>query len=363
MPTPDDDIGLLRDSARRWVAAHVRCAQTEANHRQRWREMVELGWSGIAIDEHRGGSGLGVAGVVAVLTELGRERMDSPLVSSALLAPLLIQALGDEEQRRRWLAAIAAGDTLLAVAIDDSAHHAPYHIATTATRTSQGWELTGEKRFVVGGSAADHFLVAARIAGVASEEAIFIVPAERVQRQTLAMVDCSDCASLTLAGIDVDATARLGMHDSGAAIDAALDAGRVALAAEMLGLAQSALDTTVEYLRTREQFGQPIGAFQALQHRAAQAYAQLQLANACLDAAVQAVAEGRDDLAELASLTKVTAGDALHLISNEMVQMHGGIGMTDEHIAGRVLKRARVLEAMLGNSHFHARRYATLRGF
>ncbi|MET0660718.1 MAG: acyl-CoA dehydrogenase family protein, partial [Steroidobacteraceae bacterium] len=251
MSTPDDDIALLRESARRWVAARLSRTQ-QSDHRRHWREMVELGWSGIAIDERHGGTGLGIRGVVAVMTELGRERMDCPLLPAALLAPLLIQSLGDDQQCHQWLAAIAAGDTLFAVAIDDSAHHAPHRVSTIAARTPLGWELTGEKRFVLGGSAADHFLIAAGIAGAAAEEALFIVPAGRMQRESLAMVDGSDCARLTLANIEVDASARLGTHDSSAAVDAALDAGRVALAAEMLGLAHSALDTTVEYLRTRE---------------------------------------------------------------------------------------------------------------
>lgn len=362
MSAPNEDIALLRDSARKWVAA--RGGLTTPTYRQRWREMVELGWSGIAIEERYGGAGLGLPGVVAVLSELGRERIDSPVLMSALVAPTIVRALGNEAQQRKWLDAIASGATLMAVAIDDSAHHAPHHITTTATRTARGWRLSGEKRFVFGGDAADHYLVAGRISGKDSNEVgIFIIAAAQVQRQSLAMVDGASCARLTFANVELTSDAYLASGDSSAAIDAALDLGRIALAAEMFALAQSSLELTLAYLRSREQFGQPIGAFQALQHRAAQAYAQLQLASACVEAAVQAAFEQRDDVAELASLAKARAGDALHLISNEMVQMHGGIGMTDEHVAGRVLKRARLLETLLGNSHFHAQRYATLRGF
>lgn len=364
-----EELILLRESARKWVfgiAAGGRHADVYADaYKSRWRDMVELGWSSIAIDERYGGAELGVAGIAAVLTQLGRELVASPLLSTALVAPALIDAAGTDEQKSRWLPKLASGDVVISAAIDDAAHHHPEHLTTVAVRTTEGWRLSGEKRFVPDAMLASHFIVAATIADCTEcEIGLFIIPSSSLKPVALDLVGRRDFGRVALMDLDVSASDRLGDgRDSSMALQNVLDVARIGLSAEMLGMAEQALKITTEYLCAREQFGQPIGAFQALQHRAAKAFIEIELARTCLEEALESADGDQVDLAQLASLTKSITGNALHLMSNEIIQMHGGIGMTDEHVAGHYLKQARVMEALYGNSAYHCDRYARLCNF
>jgi alkylation response protein AidB-like acyl-CoA dehydrogenase len=369
---------MLRDSAKNWVTEKspvsafrkMRDAGNEDGFdRGVWREMCEMGWAGILIPEVHGGSGLDYLTMGLVLEETGRTLTASPLFSTALVATSALLIGGNDEQKAAWLPKFASGEALGALAIDEGAHHAPERIALKAVRDGTGWKLSGKKSFVLDGGAADVLVVAARTSGKPGDTqgiTLFLVPgsAKGLTRTKLKSVDNRGVANLEFDAVAVGPESVLGQADHGhSTLEAVLDRARAGMAAEMLGQASQSFDVTLEYLKTRTQFGQLIGTFQALQHRAARMFTDLELARSCVEAALIAIDRGANDVPQLCSLAKARAGDACHLVSNEMVQMHGGIGMTDAHDSGLYLKRARVAEATFGGSSFHRDRYARLMGY
>jgi alkylation response protein AidB-like acyl-CoA dehydrogenase len=341
---------MLRDAAKAWVqekspVTAFRKLRDGGNidgfDRAAWREMAEMGWTGILVPEEYGGTGLGYVTLGVVLEETGRTLTASPLVSTALTAATALLLGGSEAQKTEWLPRIAEGSVVAALAVDEGPHHHPEKIAMA------GGTLSGTKSFVAEGGAAELIIVATR-------DGLFLVrgDAKGLTRHKLHSVDSRGFANLTFENVEAEAMAPV--------LDEVLDRTRAGLAAEMLGSATQAFDTTLDYLKTRTQFGQLIGTFQALQHRAARMYTDLELTRSCVEAALGAIDRGANDVPQLVSLAKAKAGETLHLVSNEMVQMHGGIGMTDAHDAGLYLKRARVAEALYGGASYHRDRYATL---
>ncbi len=368
---------LLRDSARDWVREKSPVSafrklrdsgDVDGFERAAWREMCELGWSGILIPEEFGGSGLGYRTLGLVLEETGRTLTASPLLSNAIAATGLLLG-GNAEQRQHWWPKLADGSAIGTLAADEGAHHAPERIALAAAKTGSGYTLNGEKRFVPEGGTADLIVVAARTGGSAGDEhglTLFLVEgnASGLSRRPLKTVDSRGAADLAFRNVELPGSAVLGSAGDGfALLDGILDRARACLAAEMLGAATQSFETTLDYLKSRVQFGQAIGTFQALQHRAAKMYTDLELTRSCVEAALDGLDRNVNDVPALCSLAKARAGELWHLVSNEMVQMHGGIGMTDAHDAGLYLKRARVAEALYGNAAFHRDRYATLMGY
>ncbi len=341
----------LRDQAANGVDAEARA------------KLAELGFFGVMIPEAHGGSDFGMVGMGQIMEAQGRTLAATPLLQTALIGASVLGLGGSDAQKDAWLGKIASGETATALALDEGAHHNPDAIATTATEDGEGYLLSGAKRFVPNGQFADLFLVVARANDGLS---LFLMPkdASGLSVQSLNTLDAHGAADLTLDNVRIDASAMIGQAgEASTLIDAVLDRARIGLAAEMLGSASMAFEMTLDYLQTRKQFGQLIGSFQGLQHRAAIMFTELELLRSSVGAALSAVDTGRNDVAELASLAKARAADTLHLISNECVQMHGGIGMTDAHEAGFVLKRARVAEALYGGAGFHRDRYARLNGF
>ena len=341
---------MLRDAAKAWVqekspVTAFRKLRDGGNidgfDRAAWREMAEMGWTGILVPEEFGGTGLGYVTLGVVLEETGRTLTASPLVSTALTAATALLLGGSEAQKTEWLPRIAEGSVVAALAVDEGPHHHPEKIAMA------GGTLSGTKSFVAEGGAAELIIVATR-------DGLFLVrgDAKGLTRHKLHSVDSRGFANLTFENVEAEAMAPV--------LDEVLDRTRAGLAAEMLGTATQAFDTTLDYLKTRTQFGQLIGTFQALQHRAARMYTDLELTRSCVEAALGAIDRGANDVPQLVSLAKAKAGETLHLVSNEMVQMHGGIGMTDAHDSGLYLKRARVAEALYGGASYHRDRYATL---
>jgi alkylation response protein AidB-like acyl-CoA dehydrogenase len=368
---------MLRHSARDWVrkkapVSAFRALRDSGNpdgfDRAAWREMCELGWAGIVIPEESGGSGLGYRTLGLVLEELGRTLTASPLLSSTAAASALLLD-GGAEQKQRWLPKLADGSAIGTLAVDEGAHHAPEKIELIALKTQNGYTLSGTKRFVPDGGIADFFVVAARTNGTLGDKysvSLFLVDetANGISRDRLQGVDSRGYANLTFANTEVPGSALLvAADDRFDLLEATLDRARACLAAEMLGAATQSFEITLDYLKTRVQFGQLIGTFQALQHRAAKMYTELELTRSCVYAALGAIDGNAKDTPALCSLAKARANDIWHLVSNEMVQMHGGIGMTDAHDAGLYLKRARVAEVLFGSSAFHRDRYATLMGY
>jgi alkylation response protein AidB-like acyl-CoA dehydrogenase len=331
--------------------------------------MAEMGWTGVIIPEAYGGSDFGYLSLGLILEETGRTLTASPMLATALAAASAVILGGSEAQKEAWLPKIASGETVGTLAVDEGPHHRPQHVTTKATKSGEGWTISGAKTFVLEGMAAGLFVVSARTAGADGDAegiSLFLVPGDAagVTRKALKLADSRGAANVTFEGVEVGAEALLGEEGKGwPLLEQVLDRARAGLAAEMLGSALAAFETTLDYLKTRVQFGQVIGSFQALQHRAAKMFTDLELARSCVEAALTAIDNNAPDVPELASLAKAKVGDTLHLVSNEMVQMHGGIGMTDAHDAGLYLKRARAAEATFGNQAFHRDRYARIQGY
>ena len=357
MAVLSEDQTLVRDAAREWTSER---APTAVLRRVResgggfdpalWREMGELGWAGVLAPEAHGGSELGVAAMGLILAETGRTLTPSPLLAHGLGVSAVTLG-GSEALQAEWLPRLAAGELTAALAVDEGPHHAP-------ERLTNRWEagrLQGAKRFVTDGMAADVLIVAAH--GV-DGPALFLAPTDApgLKGRPRRLADGRGWADIDLAEVPAEP---LGGPDVLAAV---LDRAYALAAAEMLGTATAAFEMTLAYLKTRTQFGQLIGGFQSLQHRAARMFTDLQLAQSAVEAAL-AAAEAGLPFPALASLAKTRANEVLHLVSNETVQMHGGIGMTDEHDAGLYLKRARTAEALYGSSAYHRDRYARAHGF
>jgi alkylation response protein AidB-like acyl-CoA dehydrogenase len=332
--------------------------------------MAQLGWAGILVPEEYGGAGLGYVGLGVVLEETGRTLVASPLHSTAMIGASALILCASDAQRAEWLPKLASGDAIFALAVDEGAHHAPAKTALKAERTSKGYKLTGEKKYVADGHIADVLVVVARFPDGQIAPALVRADAPGVTRRELITVDSRGAADISFSGVDIlpwTATAEdvdiLPWAKDTPVLDQILDRARIGLAAEMLGQAQAAFEIISEHLKTRRQFGQVIGGFQALQHRAAKMFTELELTRSCVQAALDALDSNAENIAEYASLAKARTGETLHLVSNELVQMLGGIGMTDAHDAGLYLKRARVAEALYGAAAFHRDRYASLLGF
>jgi alkylation response protein AidB-like acyl-CoA dehydrogenase len=373
-----EEQSMLRDAAKTWtqekspVSAFRKMrdsGQPLAYDPAVFSEMAEMGWTGVIIPEEYGGSDFGYLSLGLVLEELGRTLTASPLLSTALAAASALILGGTSAQKEAWLPKLATGETVGTLAIEEGAHHAPEKVALAATKSGAGYSLSGTKTFVLEGMAAGLLIVSARTSGKPGDKdgiTLFLVAgdAKGVSRKQLKLADSRGAAVITFDKAEVGADAVLGEAGKGwDLLEKVLDRARAGLSAEMLGSAIQAFETTLDYLKTRVQFGQVIGSFQALQHRAAKMFTDLELARSCVEAALTAIDNDSPDVPELVSLAKAKVGDTLHLVSNEMVQMHGGIGMTDAHDAGFYLKRARAAEAAYGGQAYHRDRYARINGY
>ncbi len=332
-----------------------------------WKEMVALGWSGILIPEEYGGSDFGLTGICAILQECGKTLAPSPLFATGVLGAYALTHFGNDTQKSEYLPKIASGDITTAVAVDESNHHNPSLTETSAVQDGENFILNGKKTLVVDGASADIIIVLARTSGSPGENTgltMFLVDKNDLEIKKLSMADSRNYANIYLENVIVSKNNILGDIEAGGdSMDSLLDVGRIAMAAEMLGSTEAAFETTLNYLKERKQFGVEIGSFQALQHRAAQMFCEIELTKSAVMGAMKGADENSNDLQRLASLSKSIAGDTFHLVSNESVQMHGGIGVTDEYDIGFYLKRARVCEQIFGSSNFHKERYANLSGF
>jgi alkylation response protein AidB-like acyl-CoA dehydrogenase len=346
-----DDQAMLAETASQFMAEEGAIAKQLRHWRDReckdgfghglWKQMAEMGFTGLLVPEADGGLGMGHVEAGIVLEEIGRNLTPSPFLTSAVLAATALEA-GSDDLRGRWLPGLIAGDSVFAVAIDEGPKHRPERIATRAEKSGNGFRLTGRKDFVVHGASADMLVVAARTSGADD-----------------------DAEGVTLfAGVELDGDAVIGEVDGGRAIlQRVLLAGRVGAAAEGVGVARGAMDMTVGYLKQRKQFAKLIGEFQALQHRAAHLYSEVEIARAATIKAAQLL-DAKSEQAELmASVAKAKVAKAAGLAVREGVQMHGGIGMTDEYDIGLYMKRERALQEFLGDQYYHAGRVAELSGY
>jgi len=357
-----EEQSMLRDAAKSWVQEKspvtafrkMRDSGAELGYDvNAWNEMAEMGWAGVIIPEEYGGSNFGYLSLGLVLEELGRTLTASPLIASGLAAASALILGGNDAQKGEWLPKIADGSAVATLAVDEGPHHKPDQVAAEV----KGGKLTGKKTFVLEGMAANVFVVSAKENGAIE---LFLVKADDagVKRTRLSLADSRGAANVEFNGAAAEK-----LSGGAALLEKVLDRARAGICAEMLGAATQAFETTLDYLKTRVQFGQVIGSFQALQHRAAKMFTELELSRSAVEAALTAIDNDSPDVPELVSLAKAKMGDTFHLVSNEMVQMHGGIGMTDAHDAGFYLKRARACEAAYGNQAFHRDRYARIQGY
>ncbi len=336
-----------------------------------WTAMVELGWAGIPFPEEHGGLAFGYKGLGVVTEETGRTLTASPLFSTVWVCGTAINTGGSDALKSDLLPKIAAGELLMALALEESHRHSAYGVAATAETSGDGYTINGSKTFVLDGHVADKLIVATRTSGSSGDRdgiSLFIVDrsADGVVVTRTKMADSRNAANIEFSNVVVASDALLGELDKGAdVLDPTLDVARIGIAAEMLGGLQECFERTIAYLKEREQFGVPIGSFQALKHRAANMFCEVELSKSCVLEALTALDEARDsaEVAKLASLTKAKVGETYNLVSREGIQMHGGIGMTDEFDIGFFIKRAAVSEQTFGDVNYHRNRYGELEGY
>lgn len=377
MAALSEEQQMIKDQASAWVREQAPVSTFRAMRDQgiaqgffseTWQAMIEMGWTGLVVPEPYGGAGLGYQTLGLVLEQLGRNLVAAPLYASSVVGAAALMHSGSEDQKQALLPKIADGSRLVVLALEEGPRHNPSQIKCRAELTSSGVTLSGTKQFVMEGSAATDFVVAAKVDLGAGEQGVglFLVASDApgVHRHAVKTMDSRGYARVTFDGVTLDLEAMLVGPDTGQAVlEAVLDVATAALAAEMLGTAAAAFDMTLDYLKTRKQFGQVIGGFQALGHRAAGLYSEMELTRSCVEAALVALDAGSDDAQELVALAKCKASEFLHEMSSQLIQIHGGIGMTDEFDAGFYLKRARVLENAIGNAAYHRDRYAKLLNF
>jgi alkylation response protein AidB-like acyl-CoA dehydrogenase len=368
----------IRDLARRFArervpVAHLRRLRDTGDptgfSRAVWREMAELGFAGMTLPAPHGGAGLGHAELGIVLEELGRTLAPSPLVSTVLLGAASIAAGGSAAHKAEHLPAVASGERVLAFAHDEGRRHTRYGVATCAERAAGGFRIVGEKAFVLDGHACDALVVVARTSGTAGDReglTLFLLPASTpgISATRTPLVDSRGVARVRFEGVAARQADVLGEVDRGAdVLDPVLDRATIGLSAEMLGSLAEAFDQTIAYLKVRRQFGVPIGSFQALKHRAAEMFCEIELTRSVVMDALRSIDDHRADTSLLASAAKARATDAFLRVTAEAVQMHGGVGVTDELDIGFFLKRARTTEMTFGGAAHHRDSFARLSGY
>ncbi|MBP8924361.1 MAG: acyl-CoA dehydrogenase family protein [Pseudomonadales bacterium] len=374
----NEDESMLQDAARSFlgeqapVAALRRLRDTRDSDgfsRELWASMVAMGWAGILVPEEYGGLGFTTVGAGILCEQGGRMLVNSPLFSTAILGATVLRLGGSELQKKQLLPRIATGRLLLALAVDEAARHDPSSIELRVEQQGEGYVLNGAKRLVLDGHVAELLVVAARSAGGVGDTdgvSLLLVDAHAagVERERTVMVDARNAARIVFNAVKVPRDALLGdWHGGAAALTETLDTGRTCLAAELLGIADEAFARTLDYLKQRKQFGKLIGEFQALQHRAARLFCEIELCRSVVMRALRAIDEQHPRRAALASLAKARACETATLAVNEALQMHGGIGMTDEVDIGLFMKRAAAARQIFGDAHFHTDRYAALAGY
>lgn len=374
----NEEQEMLQDAAKGFLAekAPVSAFRTVRDNkpadgfcRQLWTEMAQMGWAGIIVDETHGGSGFGYVGAGVLAEEMGRNLTASPFFSTSVLGATAIQKYGTEKQKDENLAAISGGETLFALAVDEGPRHKPDHIAFSAEPAGNGFILSGTKTFVADGHVADKLIIAARTSGDEGDTAgitLFLVDANapEITRVHTPMVDSRNAADIAVEGLEVTGDDILGELDSGyAALEGILSAGRAVLSAEMSGSAQQVFDVTTDYLKEREQFGQKIGSFQGLQHRAAQLATEIEMMKSAVLKSLKDLDQDFDNAGMTCSLAKAKTGQVAQLATKEAIQMHGGIGVTDEYDVGLYFKRVHVAQQTFGDAGFHSDRWARNSGY
>ncbi len=373
-----EEQSMLRDSARGLISdkapvSHLRQLRDSKDEtgfsRELWKTFAEMGFTGLLIPENFGGSGLGCVEAGVVMEEIGRTLMPSPFLSTAVLAASALTRGGSEAQKAAHLPKISDGSLLAAFAIDEGAKHRPLQTKLQAVRSGNGFKLNGAKAFVVDGHTADLLIVAARTGGAPGERnglTLFLVDpkAKGIAIERTAMLDSHNAARIEFTNAEVNADGVLGEIDQGGALlEGLLNIGRGVVASEMVGLSEEVFGRTVTYLKERKQFGKLIGEFQALQHRAAELYIDIEITRAAVLKALQTLDGDFERAGAAVAVAKARAGTTATRAVQEGVQMHGGMGMTDQFDIGFFMKRARVCQELFGDANYHADQLARMKSY
>ena len=333
-----------------------------------WSEMAAQGFAGILVPEEHGGVDMGYMAAGLVAEQMGRNLTASPFLSTAILAATALKH-GSEDQKAAWLPKIAAGETIVSLALDEGVKHNPRGTSTTAEPSGNGFKLNGSKAMVIDGHVADMMIVAARTSGEEGDPegiSLFLVDPKTpgISTERTIMVDSRNAARIDLDNVEVAGDALLGTLDGGMEVlDAVLAAGRGIAAAELLGAGAQAFEDTVAYIKERKQFGTIIGEFQALQHRSSHLYSEMELARSAVFGALSSLDAGDEKAGQYCAMAKAKLGSVAKLVSQEGVQMHGGVGMTDEYDIGLFMKRIRVLQELMGDAHYHMNEFANANSY
>ena len=367
----EDEI-MMRDMAQGFFAekAPVKALRELRDNRDEtgfdrglWSEMAAQGFAGIVVPEEHGGVDMGYLAAGLVAEQMGRNLTASPFLSTSILAATALKH-GSDDQKATWLPKIAAGETIVALALDEGVKHNPRGTSTMAEASGNGFKLSGSKAMVVDGHVADVMIVAARTSGDDGDAdgiSLFLVDPKSagVSIERTIMVDSRNAARIDFDDVEVSGDALLGSLDGGMdVLNGVLAAGRGIAAAELLGAGAQAFEDTVAYIKERKQFGAIIGEFQALQHRSSHMYSELEIARSAVIGALTALDAGDENAAQYCAMAKAKLGSVAKLVSQEGVQMHGGVGMTDEYDIGLFMKRIRVLQELMGDAHFHMNEFA-----
>ncbi len=356
-----DDEKMLQESAAGFFADKAPVSQLRTLRDERdatgyaqelWADMAEMGFTGVLVSEENGGFDMGFMAAGLIAEQMGRNLSASPFLSSSVLAVTALNAVGDE-QAAKMLPEIVSGNMTVALAVDEGSKHNPDAIEMSASPSGNGFKLNGNKAMVVDGHMADQIVVAAQAADGLT---LFVVPADAkgLDTQRTIMVDSRNAARMVFENVEVTGEQVLGEVGKGETIlSAAFNAGRAILAAEMLGATSHVFEDTNEYLKERKQFGKIIGEFQALQHRLAHLYCEIELARTAVLSALTALDNNPKSAGSFVSMAKAKLGSVAKLAALEAVQLHGGMGMTDELDIGLYLKRIRVAQELFGDADFH----------
>ena len=366
---------LLQDTIKRWAAREYtfeqrrkRLAAASGFSREAWKQLAELGVLGIGITEDDGGIGGDAFDTMIVMETLGRALVVEPYLSTVVLGAGVVSDAGSDEQRAAWLAPIAAGEKLLAFAHGEAAaRYATSYVETRAVRHGNGWKLDGAKAVVLDADSADALIVSARTRGGVSDRdgiSLFIVDAKArgASIRGYATQDARRAAEVRLDGVEVADDMRLGAEGQAlAVIERALDRANAALCAEAVGIVEALNEATLEYLKTRKQFGQPIGRFQVLQHRMADMTIKAVEARSMAILAASAVAiPDPSERARRVASAKAFVGQAARFVGQQAIQLHGAIGMTDELVVSHWFKRLAMIDMTFGDADHHLGRVSDM---
>ncbi|MEC9356363.1 MAG: acyl-CoA dehydrogenase [Pseudomonadota bacterium] len=365
---------MLQDSARRLLEAECRfearapLIATGSFDRKRWQNYADMGWFGISLAEEAGGFGGSVVDMTILMEECGRMLVVEPVWAIAVLAAQTLAALGDDPQAQQLLPALIAGEALPVLAHNEAdAGGLTEYVATTATRDKIGtWRLSGQKALIIGGNVADRFIVSARTSGNTDDRegiTLFLVKPDAVglSKCDVRLIDNRWCSHLELDGVEVGESEVLGpVGGAFEALEHAHAHGIVTLCAEAIGVMEKALWVTRDYLKMRKQFGVTLSTFQALQHRMSEMLIELELSRCMVYRALSRAEADPESRRQALASAKVHVGRSGKFVCGQAIQLHGGIGVTEEYLIGHHFKRMTTIDSALGSTHFHLQKLAAV---